>query len=210
MIKEEGKNGFRSSPYNCKKFNVQDDSMSLDNATILIDGNNVVRGSLRYGWKVLKTLLDWLDNNKTEWFLYFDATIWYVKELEGDGKTYIESLVDDNRAKVCPSRTEADSFILLHADKTGSHIISNDGYKKWESKYPWIATRTGTGNLRVHKFMVVEDMLSIPDVGIWEKIGATANNATGSEELYKVNKPCATEKIAAWCEAAEWAEETQV
>ena len=182
--------------------------VSVSNVPILIDGNNVVRGSQHYGWKVIKTLLDWLDNNKTEWFLYFDATIWYVKELEGDGKTYIESLVADNRAKVCPSRTEADSFILLHADKTGSHIISNDGYKKWEAKYPWVATRTETGNLRVHKFMVVEDMLSIPDVGIWEKIGATANNATESEELHK-DEPYATAKIAAWCEAAEWAEETQ-
>ena len=149
----------------------QSSSTSHKSVPILIDGNNVVRENRQHGWRVLKTLLDWLDNNKKEWFLYFDANIWYVRELNGDGKTYIESLVAKKRAKVCPSRTEADAFILLHADKIGSHIISNDGYKKWESKYPWIATRTDIGNLRVHKFAVVEDILLLPDLGIFEKIG---------------------------------------
>ena len=160
------------------------ESVNISNVPILIDGNNVVREDRQYGWRVLKTLLDWLDDNKKEWFLYFDANIWYVKELKDDGKAYIESLVNDARAKVCPSRAEADSFILLHADKTGSHIISNDGYKKWEIKYPWIAARTQIGNLRVYKFAVVGDILELPDFGIWERIVADENKA---QEAYAAN-----------------------
>ena len=166
------------------------ESVSISNVSILIDGNNVVMEDRKHGWRVLKTLLDWLDNNEKKWFLYFDATIWYAKGLNGDGKRYIKSLIDKEQAKVCPSRTEADAFILLHADKEECHIISNDGYKKWEVKYPWIAERTETGNLRVHKFTVKEDILMIPDFDMFEKIVVDANKSNLA-------------KIEAWRKSAE-------
>ena len=153
----------------------------IDNSPILIDGNNVVRASRDYGWDVLKALLYGLDKNNRKWFLYFDATIWYVEGLDDDGKRYIKSLVHKGCAEVCPARTEADAFILLHADRKGNHIISNDSYKKWVGKYPWIDARTKTGNLRVHKFMVLAGNLLLPDFDLCERIRNTAKIG----ELYK-------------------------
>ena len=140
---------------------------------LLIDGNNVVRNNQRYGWRVLKTLLDWLSANDVDYFLYFDASIRYVMKEEMDeiGRAFIDAqLQDERRVTICPARDEADKFILSRANKEGNHIISDDGYRQWEAQYPWINAMNETDNRRVHKFSVEGDVLSVPDLDIREKI----------------------------------------
>ena len=106
------------------------ESVSISNVPILIDGNNVVREDRRYGWRVLKTLLEWLDNNKKEWFLYFDANILYIKEIDDNGKEFIKSQVADRQhTLLCPGGGQADEFILSRSNEDGNHIISNDRYR---------------------------------------------------------------------------------
>ena len=85
---------------------------------------------------------------------------------------FIKSLLEDKRLTTkCPSRDEADKFILHHADRIGGHVISNDGYKKWDQKYPWIAVKNNSeGVRRVHKFVVVDGHLSIADLEMFEEI----------------------------------------
>ena len=148
-------------------------SKVIGKVPLLVDGNNVVRQSQRYGWRVLKTLLDWLNANNVDHFLYFDASIRYVmkEEMDETGRAFIDAqLQDEGRVTICPARDEADKFILSRANKEGNHIISDDGYRQWEAQYPWINAMNETGNRRVHKFSVEGDVLSVPDLDIREKI----------------------------------------
>lgn len=144
----------------------------LKGQPILIDGNNVVRHDARHGWRVLKTLLDCLKRDNTDYFLYFDATITHL-DMDAEGRDFVQSLLaDSTHTTKCPSRDEADKFILNRADKTGSHVISNDGYTQWEEQYPWIGVRNNTGDCRrVHKFSVEGEFLNLPDFGVYEPIG---------------------------------------
>ena len=99
----------------------------LGDVPILIDGSNVVRHDTRYGWRVLKTLLDWLCNNRIKWFLYFDANILYVKDIDDAGKEFIKAQIADHyHTLLCPGGVQADVYIIAHADAYGNHIISND------------------------------------------------------------------------------------
>ena len=139
----------------------------------MIDGNNVVLHNTKHGWRVLKTLVDWFKRNGVDYFIFFDATIEY-KGIDAEGMAFIESEKVSEHAKKCPSRDEADNFILNRANNTGSHVISDDGYKQWDARYPWIDTRNNTGDVRrIHKFLVEGDYLSVPDLGIWERIFGT-------------------------------------
>lgn len=141
----------------------------LEGKPVLIDGNNVVLYSKEEGWRVLKTLVDWLKRNSVDYYVYFDASIDY-KEMNAKGWEFISKLKADGK---CPARDEADNFILWDAHNTGSHVISNDQYRQWDEEYPWIDTKNHTGDVRrIHKFHVKEDnILSVPDLGIWVKIG---------------------------------------
>lgn len=95
----------------------------LGDVPILIDGSNVVRHDTRYGWRVLKTLLDWLCNNRIKWFLYFDANILYVKDIDDAGKEFIKAQIADHyHTLLCPGGVQADVYIIAHADAYGNHI----------------------------------------------------------------------------------------
>lgn len=144
----------------------------LEGKPVLIDGSNVVLTCPRTGWRGLKTLLDWLKRNGVDYYLYFDASIKY-KKMDAAGKAFINAQIDDlEHTTVCPSRDEADKFILFRADRTGSHVISDDGYSAWDKQYPWIDAKNHTDDIRrIHKFTEEPgNILFVPDLGIWEKI----------------------------------------
>ena len=143
----------------------------LEGKQVIIDGNNVVLYSKELGWLVLKTLVSWLERNSVDYYVYFDATIDY-KVKDAKGLAFINKLKAEGKAEKCPARDEADNYILWNAHNTGSHVISNDQYRQWDKQYPWIDTKNHSGDeRRVHKFFVKEgNILSVPDLGIWERI----------------------------------------
>lgn len=170
-----------------KNPNQEDRKLSQLPKILLVDGSNVVLASEKYNWRVLKTLLVWIKNNNIDYHLYFDQSfIWrWIKEYETGAKKKMEldeavkvlikeqlaELTDADHTTPCPSRDEADKFILHRADKSGGHVISNDGYRDWESYYPWIGIKNNTEEVRrVHKFTVEGDILSVPDLDIFDKI----------------------------------------
>ena len=152
-----------------------EDTIEVFRKPLLIDGNNVVRYDKSKNWRVLKTLIDWLKKNGRDFFVYFDASIEYVEEhveMDADGKAYLHALINDSsHAKKCPAGDEADKFILYEANHEGNHVISNDTYGQWESLYPWIKAKNNSDDIRrVHRFQVKGDILSIPDLGVYEKV----------------------------------------
>ena len=152
-----------------------EDTIEVFRKPLLIDGNNVVRYDKSKNWRVLKTLIDWLKKNGRDFFVYFDASIEYVEEhveMDADGKAYLHALINDSsHAKKCPAGDEADKFILYEANHEGNHVISNDTYGQWENLYPWIKAKNNSDDIRrVHRFQVKGDILSIPDLGVYEKV----------------------------------------
>ena len=143
----------------------------LNGKPLLIDGNNIVRCDSNDGWRVLKTLLAWLTDNSLDYHLYFDASIEHL-DMDAREREFISSLLDDAiHTSKCPARDEADKFILFDADRTGGHVLSNDGYRQWEGKYPWLAVKNHDGQARrVHKILVSNGLIRVPDLGIYEKI----------------------------------------
>lgn len=152
-----------------------EDTIEVFRKPLLIDGSNVVRYDKSKNWRVLKTLIDWLKKNGRDFFVYFDASIEYVEEhveMDADGKAYLHALINDSsHAKKCPAGDEADKFILYEANNEGNHVLSNDTYGQWEKLYPWIKAKNNSDDIRrVHRFQVKGDILSIPDLGVYEKV----------------------------------------
>lgn len=144
---------------------------SLGKVPILIDGSNVVRQNEHYGWRVLKTLLDWLNSTEVEWFLYFDANILHIKNLGDGGKAFVKfQIADYSHTLLCPGGVKADEFILSRADADGNHIISNDRYRQYAARFPWVVEKQESSKCRVHKFAVEVDKLCVPSLGIRTKI----------------------------------------
>lgn len=140
-------------------------------APLLIDGSNVVRHEETYGWRVLKTLLDWLNQNNLPFHVYFDASIEHLK-IEPSGKEFISAIMKETEhVTKCPAREEADKFILFNAEKSGSHILSNDCFRDREAQYPWVNSQNDPAGInRIHKFIVDTGHLVIPDLGIFKEI----------------------------------------
>lgn len=138
---------------------------------LLIDGNNVVRHEKTYGWRVLKILLEWLNQNNRPFHVYFDATIEHLN-IEPSGREFISDIIKEpQHVTKCPAREEADKFILFNADKSGSHILSNDCFRDREAEYPWVNSQNDPAGIRrIHKFIVDRGHLVVPDLGIFEEI----------------------------------------
>ncbi len=162
------------------------DTSEVFRKPLLIDGNNIVRYDKSKNWRVLKTLIDWLKKNERDFFVYFDASIEYVDEhveMDADGKAYLHALIKNSaHAKKCPAGDEADKFILYEANKEGNHILSNDTYGQWEELYPWIKAKNNSDDIRrVHRFQVKGDILSIPDLGVYEMVNSVREVLNGQE-----------------------------
>ncbi len=155
----------------------------LGDAPELIDGSNVVRHDKHFGWRALKTLLDWLKCNKIEWFLYFDANILHIKDIDDEGKEFVESqIADRSHTLLCPGGSQADTFILFRANEDGNHIISNDRYRQYAKEYSWVVAMQESGKRRIHVFAVEDDKLCVPDFGVRVKIEARATCDTANIE----------------------------
>ena len=156
----------------------------IGNAPILIDGSNVVMENAHYGWRVLKTLLDWLKRKGQEYFLYFDANILHQIK-EDSGKKFIATqLSDKEHTYRCGAGYKADNYILRHANKTGGHIISNDNYRDYAEVYKLVCEKRG--NRRIHKFLVIGGLLIIDELNLNEEICADTNNIVrnaGTQDL---------------------------
>ena len=113
---------------------------------------------------------------RVEFHLYFDASIWAKLEELGTkgGVQFVNHMIDTDRSrvKIVPSGTQADDFILQRANAEGNHILSHDKYRQqaYRELYPWLDNLKESGNKRLHRFDVVNGMLTIPDLYIYEKV----------------------------------------
>ena len=143
--------------------------LTLSDKLFLVDGLNVcctysdrnIEVSLE---SLLTLLLDirWLGGSFT---CLFDANAYFKLRDKGAHRSHIlfNKLIDRFPNQFCkvPSGKQADDFILLRAHNGGYSIISNDRFRNYADKYPWI--RNGE---RLIKGCVVSGHLMVPDLDI--------------------------------------------
>lgn len=150
----------------------------------LIDGLNVCFSCTDRRSKVslesLLMLLLELRRQERSFVCFFDANAFFRFRDDGTERSHIvyNKLIDRFPKQFCkvPAGKKADDFILLRAHKSGNKIISNDQFKQYADKYPWV--RNGE---KLIKGGVLSGHLMFPDLKI--DIPLRADLDTMFEEL---------------------------
>ena len=115
--------------------------MSGGKDVVVIDGANVAYEERSAGGKpklsnLLKVRRE-LEERGFEALILIDASLKY----DIDDQQQIESLIRSQQIRQVPAGTDADYFILQVADQHGARIVTNDQYKDYLGRYPWIPER---------------------------------------------------------------------
>lgn len=145
---------------------------------IIVDASNVVCTDEKSSWRALRALLCAFEKRGQDFIVMFDANIYHVLEKKGEaaGVNYIKSLEEKYKdsVRLVPAGNRADEYILLIADQTGNHILSRDRYQdpQYMKRYPWliIEDQNEIDSRRLHKFAVFDSHVTVPDLGLFEKI----------------------------------------
>jgi uncharacterized protein YegL len=129
---------------------------------LLLDGMNISfwRADCQSDIAITLSLARELQKRNIPFLVYFDATMRYQKNLEQD--KFEQLLKDDPEHFVMiPAGIRADDFILQHADRTGSNVISNDCFRDFAKQYSWVGDRS-----RFYRGMVIKNRIMIPNLQI--------------------------------------------
>ncbi len=129
--------------------------------------------------RILLTLSAELTRKRIPFLAFFDANTSHLLSEHRDDETVtaykrIVGALPDLFVEV-PGRIRADDFILQRANNDNSHIISNDQFRDFADRYPWLSTE-----VRLIKGAVAGDRLTIPqldlDLRIMPDAAATADS----------------------------------
>jgi hypothetical protein len=135
-----------------------------------IDGSNVCHWQKNYKKNsvslapLLSIILE-IIRTKDDFFCVFDASLKHHLKNKGDPEevAIFESLIDEQPSRFLEvtGGTQADGVLLQYADFHSRKIITNDLFKQYADKYPWLgrdAKRLIRGNLLPDGLISVEDM----------------------------------------------------
>ena len=112
---------------------------------ILVDGTNVMHWDKSGSGVTLKHLLavtGYLDGRGIDYKVLFDASSRH--KLGDDERALFEQLIGTRpeRFSQVPAQTRADDFLLMLADdEPGAKIVSNDVYRDYAARFPWVGDR---------------------------------------------------------------------
>jgi hypothetical protein len=138
--------------------------------TFIVDGSNIVRFCThKQGHISLEGLLSVLleiRRQEGDFICIFDANTYF--ELGKKGKkgseiryAMLKDLLPDEFIEV-PGGKKADDFIFPQAEKSGQLIISNDRFKDYRDKYPWLNKEDEC----LFKGRVMRGYFEIPDLDL--------------------------------------------
>jgi predicted nucleic acid-binding protein len=115
--------------------------MSNRREAIIIDGANVAYEERSAGGRPkLSNLLRVrreLEERGFEVLILVDASLKY----DIDDQTQLESLIASQQVRQVPAGTDADFFIIQLAEQLDARIVTNDRYKDYADRFPWIPER---------------------------------------------------------------------
>ncbi|HWS54556.1 MAG TPA: hypothetical protein VN228_10530 [Pyrinomonadaceae bacterium] len=108
---------------------------------VVIDGANVAYEEKSGGGKpklsnLLKVRRE-LEERGLCPIIIVDASLKY----DIDDQQQLEKLIQSQQVRQVPAGTDADFFILEIADQCGARIVTNDQYRNYKDRYPWIPER---------------------------------------------------------------------
>ena len=115
--------------------------MASKRDVIVIDGANVAYEEKSGGGKpklsnLLKVRRE-LEERGFETLIVVDASLKY----DIDDQQQLEKLIESQQVRQVPAGTDADFFILDIADRCDARIVTNDQYRDYKDRYPWIPER---------------------------------------------------------------------
>jgi hypothetical protein len=159
----------------------QENQELLKNKTFIIDALNVCMSfpqrincaSISY----LLSLIIEIHNQSGYFIAVFDRSAKYrFKEISNDELDCYEYLTS-NTADYClivPARIRADDFILQMAEKNNCDVISNDMFREYEKRYPWVKddgrVKKGAIIPQHSNGKKIQDILSIPNLEIYANV----------------------------------------
>ena len=108
---------------------------------VVIDGANVAYEERSAGGKpklsnLLKVRRE-LEERGMEAVIIVDASLKY--DIDDQGQ--LETLIKSQHVRQVPAGTDADFFIIQFADQLDALIVTNDRYKDYAERYPWVNER---------------------------------------------------------------------
>jgi predicted nucleic acid-binding protein len=115
--------------------------MSNRKEAIIIDGANVAYEERSAGGRpklsnLLKVRRE-LEERGFEALILVDASLKY----DIDDQKQLESLIASQQVRQVPAGTDADFFIIQLAEQLDARIVTNDRYKDYAERFPWIPER---------------------------------------------------------------------
>ena len=145
---------------------------------VLIDGTNVMHWDKNGSGVTLKHLLAiarHFDDGRIGYKALFDASSRHM--LGADERAVFEDLLKNRPEQFCqvPAQTRADDFLLILADDDPTaKIISNDVYRDYAGRFPWVGDRK-----RFIRGMAMRDQVFLLDgEGNRTKISAAAGKSS--------------------------------
>ena len=114
----------------------------------------------------LLLLLTEIRNHGDDFFCIFDASIERAIQTRGTPEewTVLNTLLEKHRNRFIQvtGGTQADPVILHVSERSGSRIISNDRYKEFKDRFPWLEEKHGTRFLRGN--FLPDGSLTVPNL----------------------------------------------
>ena len=115
--------------------------MVEDKEAIVIDGANVAYEERSAGGRpklsnLLKVRCE-LEERGFEAIILVDASLKY----DIDDQAQLQSLIASQQVRQVPAGTDADFFIIQLAEQVNARIVTNDRYKDYAERFPWIQER---------------------------------------------------------------------
>ncbi len=112
--------------------------MAQSREVVVIDGANVAYEERSAGGKPkLSNLLKVrgeLEERGFEAVILVDASLKY----DIDDQTQLEAMIQSQQVRQVPAGTDADYFIIQLAEQLNARVVTNDRYKDYTDRYPWI------------------------------------------------------------------------
>jgi hypothetical protein len=126
---------------------------------IIVDGSNVAYEGVPKGSKPeLSNILavrKALEKRGYDPVIIVDAALHHTVDQPGQ----IEHLIGKDAILQAPAGTDADYFILETADRMHAQVVSNDEYRPYRDRFPWV-------NKRRVPFMIIDGQVELyqPDL----------------------------------------------
>jgi hypothetical protein len=128
----------------------------------VIDGLNVCKyRASSTSLSILLTLVMELIRRRHSFICLFDAVTPYrLSDHEREQYVALLQALPDYFVEITGG-IEADEFVLLQAASTNGIVISNDRFRKYAERYPWVQQKE-----RLIKGSIIRDMLLVPDLAV--------------------------------------------